>query len=102
MLVGSPMLESLLEENRKIRAQARALRARTVRTRIEVIETFCGVAETHLRLNALHQASISLEKIRRAVSEVEFHLNEPNHLSEVNARELRAFLQTLKPRIAGL
>jgi hypothetical protein len=85
----------LLEHAEKLRSDA-------LRTRIMALDAFCVTAETQLQLNAPDKARISMEKIRRALSEIEGHIEDPHHATPAAARELRSHLERVRPRIESL
>lgn len=47
---------------------------------------------------APNRAKHSLAKIRRFIDEIEFHISEPNHISQASADELIELLLVLKAR----
>lgn len=82
--------------------QSARLRAKAVRTRIEMLATFVETTKVQLRLEQMEEARESFGKIQRAVSEIEFHLQEPRHLPPESAAELRRLLTTIRPKIKSL
>jgi hypothetical protein len=82
--------------------EAARLRVGSIRTRILALGTFCAVAEVELELNRVGKAQISLQRIRRAVEEIEHHLQDGQHVPPEATGELQALFDKAKGRIEKL
>jgi hypothetical protein len=81
---------------------AARLRVGSMRSRILALDTFCAVAEVELELNRVAKAQISLQRIRRAVGEIEHHLQDAQHVPPEATGELQALFDKAKGRIEKL
>lgn len=78
------------------------LRADSLRTRITMLDVFCAIAETQLKVRALAHARISIERIRRSRSEIGRHLQEPHYVPPAAAAELWRLFEEVERKIEQL
>ena len=84
-------------EFQRLRRESQRLRAESVRTRIETALSFCAIAEHDPRPDCARTQSL-LSHIRHSIEELQWHITEPDHLSEEAARDLGQRLIELKRR----
>ena len=86
-------------EGERLHKQSANIRADSLRIQIMAVDAFCSVAEVQLRWYSLEEARTTAAKIRRAMSEIDFHLREPGHVSGPAAQELRDRYIKLSARV---
>ena len=91
--------EDQIGEHRRLRQESAKIRADAIRIRILTVHAFCSFAESYLRWGSPNGAEAALAVVRGRVSEIEFHLREPGHISMASADELSQQLIQLKARI---
>lgn len=90
-------------EHARLQLDATRFRTDALRTRIQTLHTFCGVAESQLMLHLVDEARSSLEKIQQAESKIERHLEDPHHAPRAaSSSELWRMLGGVRPRIEKL
>ena len=91
--------QDLIGEHRRLCQESAKIRADAIRIRILAVHAFCSVAESNFRWGSPIGAQTALAIVRERVSEIEFHLREPGHISMASADELSTRLTQLKARI---
>jgi hypothetical protein len=91
-----------ITEHIRIQKEAAKLRADSLRNRIMALDTFCGIARSQVQLGLMEHAKASIGKVRHALREIEYHLDEPHHIPSDAAGELKTLLASIKPKIERL
>jgi hypothetical protein len=85
-----------------LRATSLKVRADSVRQRLDMIETFCSLAETDLRWGPLVRVELVLEKIHYSVGKLERHLDEPDYVPSDQVPLLRNQLNHVVRRVSSV
>lgn len=94
--------EELIGEHRRLCQESAKIRADAIRIRMLAAHAFCSVAESNFRWGSPNRAQTTLAMVRARIAEVEFHLQEPGHVSMVYADDLRKRLSQLKERMEDI
>jgi hypothetical protein len=94
--------EELIGEHRRLCQESAKIRADAMHIRMLAAHAFCSVAESNFRWGAPTRARTTLAVVRARIAEIEFHLQEPGHVSMAYADDLSKRLSQLKARIEGI
>jgi hypothetical protein len=94
-----PRTEDLIREHKRLSQESARFRADSIRTRILAVHAFCSVAESKLRWASPADAEDILATIRARVSEIDYHLREPEHIPAASVAALRILQAELEARI---
>jgi hypothetical protein len=95
-------VEGFIRDHKRLCQESAKIRADSIRIRISSGHAFCAIAESRLRYGPWSEARTALVVIRERVSEIDFHLREPGHVSTTDANELWELLMRLEVRIQGI
>lgn len=95
-------MKDLAHERARLHRESASLRYEAIRTRILVLPSWCAIAETCLAGHSTDQARAILTRIRRAFTEIEYHLGRPEHVTASAAGSLWPMLRGIEPRIREL
>ena len=84
-------------EFHRLRFESQRVRAEAIRSRIQVTDAFCAMAEADLGQSPDHTRK-TLSQIRHSIDELQRHIAEPDHILPAVAAELTELLSELKQR----
>jgi len=86
-------------EGARLHAVASQIRLQAIESQLSLGFTLCALAETEIRFRQHSVARKLLDKVRHAAQSISFHLDEPNHLPNNSATDLRQPLMQLETRL---
>lgn len=88
-----------IREHLRLREEAARIRSDAVRTRILAVHTWCDVAKSYMQYHSVEGARITLDKVHKAIAEIDYHLRSPEHVLPSALDELWNMLQKVEVRV---
>ncbi len=79
-----------------------AVRLRAIKAQLSTAVTLCVLAEGDIIKRKIDQAHRVVERVRRTIDSVRWHLDEPNQVSPSSLPEVRDQLAKLEKRVLGI